>query len=263
MFGLFKPKLPIEDDEFEWMLACAKWFEQEFEGLDRLRQTPMVRSNSSFFPQSRKAGHDRALELFEQVKAHADMSDWPCELVVGDSDPNLHVAPGHAVKLDGPSVPAGTFGAENGTIIITYNPAQLGRPHDLIATFAHELAHYLMHSTPNRPPGGEELEEYATDLCAVFLGFGAFSANSAKNFEQFQTAQEQGWEMRNMGYLSELALTTAYALFVLITDADRKMAETELKPYLHSPFRKALAAIEKRAPDVRAAVEQVDLGDWT
>jgi hypothetical protein len=262
MFGLFKPKLPIDDGEFEWLLACTKWFAQEFEGLERLQNTPLVRAHPDFFPPSRLNGHDRAVEIFEQVKAHANMSDWPCDLLIGDSDPELHVGVGIAVKMDSPQAPAGTFGAENGRVYISYNPAQLARPHDLVATFAHELAHYLMHSASSKPPGGEELEEHATDLCAVLLGFGAFSANGAKNFDQFQTEQEQGWQMRRMGYLSELSLVTAYALFVILSRADREVAEIELKPYLKSPFKKALAAIDDRLPNLAAALELIDLADW-
>jgi hypothetical protein len=262
MFGLFKPKLAISDDEFEWMLACTKWFALEFEGMERLRQTPLVRSHPDFFPPSSTKGKARALEIFEQVKAHADMIEWQCDLLEGESDPDPHVATGIVLQRQGPSAPAGTFGALDGRATVTYDPIQLNAPHDLVATFAHELAHYLMHSASSRPPGGEVLEEHATDLCAVLLGFGAFSANSAATFEQFQTQSEQGWQMRRMGYLSELALVTAYALFVLLTNADKNSAMLELKTYLHAPFRKALSAIVLRAPDIVAEIEQADLNEW-
>jgi hypothetical protein len=262
MFGLLKPKLAISDDEFAWMLACTKWFTQEFEGIDRLRQTPLVRSHLDFFPPSQAQGHDRAREIFEQVKTLADMADWHCDLMIGESDPDPHIATGIALQREGPSAPGGTFGMQEDRVVITYNPDQLETPHDLVATFAHELAHYLMHSARSLPPGGEALEEHATDFCAVLLGFGAFSTNAAATFEQFQNEATQGWHMRRLGYLSELALVTAYALFVLLTDADKKIAMIELKPYLHAPFRKALAAIEHRAPDVVAEVERADLEAW-
>ena len=52
------------------------------------------------------------------------------------------------------------------------------RPESLISTFAHEFAHYLIHSVDAPTPGGEELEEHATDLVAVFMGFGVFLAST-------------------------------------------------------------------------------------
>jgi hypothetical protein len=138
----------------------------------------------------------------------------------------------------------------------------VARPHSLVATFAHELSHYLLHSAGTQPPGGRELNEHATDLGAVFMGFGTFLANSAKNFSQFQNESEQGWQMQSQGYLSENALVTSLALFVLLSDADEKAAERDLKNYLRGPFRKAIAATRKMHPDLGAALAAIDLAEW-
>jgi hypothetical protein len=53
------------------------------------------------------------------------------------------VAPILAIQ-NGPSSPHGTFQAtEENEVIITYNPSLASQPIQLVATFAHELAHYL------------------------------------------------------------------------------------------------------------------------
>ncbi|MDH4318404.1 MAG: hypothetical protein OEV64_08445 [Desulfobulbaceae bacterium] len=44
----------------------------------------------------------------------------------------------------------------------------------MIATFAHELSHYLIATAPEPPPGGWESWKFATDIGATFLGFGIF-----------------------------------------------------------------------------------------
>ncbi len=94
------------------------------------------------------------------------------------------------------------------------------------------------------------------------MGFGTFLANSAKNFSQFQNESEQGWQMQSQGYLSENALVTGLALFVLLSDADEKAAERDLKNYLRGPFRKAIAATRKMHPDLGAALATIDLAEW-
>ena len=73
-------------------------------------------------------------------------------------------------------------------MVITYNPSLTDDIDAMIATFAHELGHYLMSTAKTAPPGGWELHELHTDLTAVYLGFGLFLANSARSFGQFQSA---------------------------------------------------------------------------
>lgn len=262
MFSFFNARLPIDDDEFEWLLACFKWFLEEFGGLDRFRGTSLIHPTESFFPASEMSGHDRAMELFLQVKAYVGMVDWQCDLKAGATERESRVSAGLALRQLGRSPPLGTFGYENGRYWISYNPAELARPPNLVATFAHELAHYLMHTATTVPPGGRELEEHATDLAAVYLGFGIFMANSAKTFRQFQNFEEMGWEMRPQGYLSELALVTGLAIFVRLIDIDSKVVAQSLKDYLRKPFRSALAAVERRYPDLGSAIASVDLSDW-
>jgi len=221
---LFRARLPIDDDEFEWLVACFAWLNGEFGDMERLRRTALVLPDSAFFPPSVLDGHARAEELFDQVKALCGMRDWDCDLEPGEASREFRVTTGHALRHHS-SPPAGTFGYRSGRYFITYNPALIARPHKLVATFAHELAHFLMHSAQTRPPGGPELEEHATDLAAVFLGFGLFMANSSRDFRQFNDFGESGWESSRVGYLSELALVTALALFARLTGADAKPAE--------------------------------------
>lgn len=262
MLGLFKPKPPIDEDEFEWLLACYAWFVREFGGIEQLRASQLVLPNARFFPASRLDGHDRAEELFGLVKHYANMGDWPCDLV-GTVDPSQQrISMGPTIEQIADTDPLGTFSYQDGQCRITYRSDELSRPQSLVAVLAHELAHYLMHSTESAPPGGRELEEHATDLAAVFLGFGVFLANSARSFEQFQSVSIQGWQSRNQGYLSEQALVTGLAIFVRLTDASDREAMAELKPYLHKPFRMAIKVLDRRYPMLSDAISNIDLSEW-
>lgn len=261
MFGFGRPRFPIDDDEAEWLVACFAWASGEFGGVENLPNRMVILPDETFYPPSRKTGHDRAVELFDQTKRHAGMSDWPCDLRAGAADRERSIVEGHALRHHA-SQPLGTFAYQEGRYIITYNPTSLAHPQTLVATLAHELAHYLIHTAQRRAPGGKALAEHATDLGAVFLGFGVFMANSAKTFRQFQSAGEQGWEMRGAGYLSENALVTALAIYVRLARADPAPVTRELKSYLRGVFRKALAATDRRYPDLVAAIQAVDLSDW-
>ena len=257
MLRLFKARPPVDPDEYEWLLACFAWLMREFGGIERVRATPLVLPVISFFPASKLEGHERALELFGQVKALCGMTEWPCDLVPGAPERETRLARGQLLRHE-TQPPLGTFGRVDGRYYITYNPSVLARPHNLVATFAHELSHYLLHSVERLPPGGSALEEHATDLGAVFMGFGTFLANSAKNYHQTTTY----WQMQSQGYLSENALVTGLAIFVLLSGADEKAAERDLKDYLRGPFRKAIAATRKSYPDLAGSIAAIDLGDW-
>jgi hypothetical protein len=261
MLNLFRPRLPIDRDEYDWLLAVFAWLVQTVDRDRGYREARTILPTRDFFPPSSLEGHDRAVELFEQVRAHAGMTGWPCELVAGEAERETRIAVGHALKHEY-SPPGGTFGHDGNSVVITYNPSALARPADLVATFAHELAHYLIHADGSLPPGGEALEEHATDVAAVFLGFGVFQANGAKNFAQFQTEAEAGWEMRRQGYLSEEALTAALAIFVRMAGEDADAAEAELKDYLRGGFRSTLKVLDRDYPDLRGTLETADLSGW-
>ena len=135
-------------------------------------------------------------------------------------------------------------GEKDKEVVITYDPAKVGNPVGLIATFAHELAHYWTASASNPPPGGWEMWEPATDFAAVQMGFGIFLANSAFSFSQFQDAMEIGWQSEQSGYLSEQSLLFALAIFCRITKSDENTIRENLKPILRKEFGKAQKQLE-------------------
>ena len=172
----------------------------------------------------------------------------------------------HLLRHEGPSTPCGTFSIEQSEgghfAVITYDPELENDQQALVATFAHELGHYLMATAASAPPGGWELQELHTDLAAVYLGFGIFMANSAWSFGQFQSAGMIGWSSRTQGYLSEVALVSALAIFQRLIGRDPVEAAPYLEDHLRKEVRRAGAGLAKRHPDMAAAVEAVDLAPY-
>ena len=262
MFSLFGPRLPIDEDELEFQLATFKWLIREFGDVS----APLIVPSADFFPSIEAGRRLGARQLFDDVRRAAQMADWPCELRTGESDRPVDAGNAHLIRHEGANAPCGTFRIEEGLAgryaVITYNPAMERDQAGLVATFAHELGHYLMATSPGTPPGGWDLHELHTDLAAVYLGFGIFMANSARNFSQFQSAGEMGWSSRTQGYLNEGALVTALAIFERLAGRDPAGAASYLKDYLRKDLRRAGAALSKRHPDMSAAIEAIDLSEF-
>jgi hypothetical protein len=248
---LFSPKLVLDEGTTEWLFDAYAWALESF-GTDMFfSHTELILPDDKFFPDKLEEADDVAETLFTRVREYVGMADWPCKLVAQEEDADPVVAPTVLIK-GAPSGPAGTFsvGGQHNDVWITYNPSQLRRPESLISTFAHELAHYLAHSAENEPPGGHEFEEHATDLLAVFLGFGVFLANSAFSFQQFTDVDSQGWSMQRQGYLLEEQLTYALAIFLELKQIDRKEVETYLDKHLRKVLKKSVRELRRRTEDM-------------
>lgn len=262
MLNLFGPRLKIDADELEFQLATFKWLEQSF---GPVRDAPVL-PTPAFFPPSGNKGDAKIADLFGHVKDAAGMADWPCELQRGAGERPAKVGLGLLLNHEGAPPPAGTFSVEDGAggtkVVISWNPGLADDPTALIATFAHELGHYLLSTAETPPPGGWSLHELHTDLAAVHLGFGIFLANSARNFGQFQSGGEMGWAARTQGYLSEQALVTALAIVQRLAGRDLHEPAPYLKDYLRSDLKRTAKALARRFPDMKAAVAAVDLSEF-
>ena len=260
MLSLFGKRLPIDDDELEFQLATFKWLTGEFGDV---AETLLVLPTPDFFPSDGRGGVET---LFEEVRAAARMAEWACRLEAGAADRPVDAGNAHLLRHEGPNAPCGTFRVEQGPegpcAIVTYNPGMDESQADLVATFAHELGHYLMATAKGTPPGGWDLHELHTDLAAVYLGFGIFLANGARSFSQFQSGGYQGWSSRTQGYLSEGALVTATVIVERLAGRDPLEAASWLKHYLRKDLRNAAGALARRHPDMAAAVAAVDLSEF-
>ena len=248
--GLFAAKPPVSEDEFDWLVACFAWLRLILD--DTNRQIDCVLPDDARLEAAQTAG-----ALFDIVRVHCDMADWPVELAKIEDD--FQATDIREVRDQ--NGPLGTFSTDGQATVIHYSTALLRNPDALTATFAHELAHYLLEGRGD-PPGGADLLEHATDCAAVYLGFGVFLANSARHFEQFTDGEWSGWRSSASGYLSEQALVCATALAAALNGHDTSAIEAQLKPYLRSDFRKARKAIARKYPTLGEALATIEKLAW-
>ena len=255
--GWFSAKALVDGDEFEWLLATIKWIRAAEARMGADRDLGLVLPTAEAFPVRGLQGHALAAACFDAIRAHCGMMDWECDLRAGTGDvPRLQPL-GFVQSSSGV---LGTFSPDPGRNrpVIRYNPKLLHDVERLIATLAHELSHQRMHAFGSVPPGGSALEELATDVLAILLGFGIFLANSAKSFSAYTAFDVQGWSSQRSGYLSERAILTVLAISERLAGRDATdTASRYLKGYLQSDLKKADRHVRQLAdlPTVIAAVD--------
>ncbi len=245
MFNFFKPKPILSEQDATFQVETFKWLLKYFGGINFYDEARLILPTKEYFPSPLESAEEAALETFETVKNHAGMKDWPCQLVAQEEDINPIVGETLLVQ-NGPNSALGTFEYKGeGEVVITYNPSSLSKPTQLVATFAHELSHYLTGTAIEPPPGGWDNWEFATDIASTFLGFGIFMANSTFNFSQYTSTGSQGWQTSGSGYLAESEHIYALAIFILLKDICITEALNYLKPNLQKLLKKAIKEIKK------------------
>ena len=247
-------KSPLEVEEEDWILACWEWLLKEYGPLEKLKQRRLVLGSDEFFPPSKAKGHARVEHLFNCVARLTGTADWPYVLVPQEGAINPVLAPLAVVK-DAPSDPAGTFAVHgDGQIRITYNPDLISQPTKLIATLVHEVAHGLVLNARSRPPGEDELDEYAVDVTTVFLGFGLFGANHAFEFKQFSDmgSGTQGWSWSRLGYLSETQWGFCLGVFLRLRGESADTALHWLRPGPAKALKRTLRYLDRNPGSLSA-----------
>ena len=243
MLNIFKTKPLLSETDREFQVETFRWLLRNFGGKDFYEDTVLVLPTKEYFPDKVDSEDEAVKATFARVKEYAGMQEWQC--ILERQEDNIDPRVNEYMQVENtPVAPLGTFSAnDNNEIIITYNPAIVANPTNLVATFAHELAHYLTGGCKEPPPGGWDNWEFATDLAAVFMGFGIFMANSAFSFRQFQSASAMGWQAQRNGYLSEVEYAYALAIFCKLKNLDEHQPLPLLDKGISKLYRKSLVEI--------------------
>jgi hypothetical protein len=237
--GMFwrKARPSVDLDTADWILDCWEWLDGILGPIDVEPKRSLILPSRKLFPDTPLQGQQKAEYYFDLVRDLAGLSDWPVDLRAQAPAPNI---PGSIVfgRLPSESRAIGTFQRSGNAAVITYDPAILSDRIQFVATMAHELAHYVLLSAQEPPPGGPELEELATDLATVHLGFGLFGANAAFQFKQVTDFDRQGWSSSQSGYLGENGWCFACALFAEVLEIEPDFYRDYVKASVVAGIRK-------------------------
>lgn len=251
MFSLFRSKPVLDEGSTEWLFSAYAWALGNFGSEVFHQDTILVTPTDRHFPEkSFDTPEERVSVAFGRVREYAGMQSWPCELSV--LTPGMDPAPPPDISSVMPRGPrsAVLIHAERRSIPIALDPGMIGKPLVLIAMFAQQLAYHLGRSIAAEVPGGEELRGPASDLLAVFMGFGLFLTNGAMT-ECRGGCSGCVTSVQKLGYLTEDEFVYALAIFCVLKDIQNAEVEPHLKKTLQSFFRKAIQEIrETRGDDI-------------
>ncbi|MCU7945737.1 MAG: hypothetical protein KZQ72_03685 [Candidatus Thiodiazotropha sp. (ex Cardiolucina cf. quadrata)] len=244
MWNPFRKKPLLSEEDTLFQIESFRWLLTHFGGDEFYEEAQLVLPTREYFPSIVNSKESAAKTTLEQVMKYAGMENWPVSLQAQEEDSNLHVSPTLVVK-NVEQNPLGTFSVnEKSEATITYNPKITTDPTQMVATFAHELSHYLTGTAPEPPPGGWDNWEFVTDIGATFLGFGIFLANAAFNFRQYTSVDAIGWQTSGGGYLTEAEHSYALAIFLRLKGIEPEVTlphcDTNVRRYL----KKALAELD-------------------
>ncbi len=249
-FGPFDKQPVIEPAASEWIFEGFGWALQNFDAEVFFSDTVLVRPTNEFFPGKVDSVHGMAEIIFDRVKSYAGISHWPT--VVQDQRQCQSVESQHITiqgALRGPRGIADDSVADNQRLVIPYNPQQINNPEGMIATYAHILSHHMGRIAKAPPPGGVDNWPQATELLAIFLGFGFMFANSAYNFRGGCGSCYNPYAQRD-AYLSEAEATYALALFCQLKEIPNSDVTPYLKRHLRGVYRKSVKGISNEAQAV-------------
>lgn len=226
IFKLFAKKTFLDAEIEAWLLDGYGWLMRNLGGMERISSSPLATPNRDFFPRTEAKGRALGSHIFDCVRSGMGMQDWYVALEPFKRPPSMA---GMGIGTWESSGAAGTFEWDGNKVIIRYADDLVSQPHQLVATFAHELSHYLTGSISEQMPGGEEAHELLTDLCVAYAGFGVFGANAAFHFQQFSDGNMQGWSSSRSGYLSERSWAFALAIFIALKGLPSDVADRWLK----------------------------------
>ena len=249
-FGLFNKQPVIDPSSSEWIFEAYGWALQNFDADLFYSDTVLVRPTNEFFPGTVNSVHGMAESIFERVKAYAGISHWPT-LVQDQSVCRLTESQQVLIQgaLRGPGGITDDSVEDSQRLVIPYNPQQINNPEGMIATYAHILSHHMGQMVKSRPPGGNDYWPHATELLAVFLGFGFMFANSAYNFRGGCGSCYNPYAQRD-AYLSEMEATYALALFCVLKGIPNSEVTPWLKSHLRGIYRKSIKEITDKMPEV-------------
>ncbi len=250
LFGLFNKQPVIDPSSSEWIFNAYGWALQNFDADLFRSETILVCPTNEFFPGTVNSAQGMAENIFEHVKIYAGISHWPT-LVQDQSIYQLNESLRVQIQgaLRGPKGITDDSIDDTQRLVIPYNPQQINNPEGMIATYAHILSHHMGRMAETPPPGGVDYWPQATELLAVFLGFGLMFANSAYNFRGGCGSCYNPSAQRD-AYLSEVDATYALALFSVLKDIPNSDVTPHLKKHLRGIYRKSVKEITDNALDV-------------
>ena len=241
MLKLFRSKPPLDEDSVNWLFEAFGWTLRHFDQKLFYGRTQLITPSNEHFPGRAENPQEMAGLIFTQIRTHALMTHWPFRMVEQNqcgNTPEISMnPPWRATEM--------TEATSSNPIEVPFDARQMAEPEALIASYAHLLAHHLGTQPRQIPPGGEENWGPATEILAIYMGFGVMFANSAFTFKRGGCGG-CGSQPERMNSLSQYDTTYALALFCTLKEIPNRQLLPHLKKSLRPFFKRAMKDIAGR-----------------
>ena len=244
--NLFARKPVLDEASVTWLFEVYGWCLDQFDAAEFSSGSSMVIPSNDYFPGRENSVQGMADLIFERVQHYAGMAHWPLQLVNQSWCPSSQPAP---LEIDGSRRGEQALNTDvkfEQPLPVGYDPAMIGNPEALISAFSHTLAQYLGATATAPPPGGLQNWQQATEVLAVFLGFGVMFANSAFNFRTNKCGSCGGAKVDRTNYLSQYDIVYALAIFCTLKHIRSSEVLPHLKKSLRGFFKKSMKDIQSR-----------------
>jgi hypothetical protein len=246
MFGLLKPKLPLQPGKREWVDAAFVRLAKLL-GAEHVHTAKVYLPTQQDFPDPYDGTESAVRPMLTRIATAMGVDGDEIDIEVFDEGDRQtsRLIPFYRGQSSGA---AGLyFHDETTRARIAVNSSQLQDPMSLVAVIAHEVGHIIL-LRPGLVNREEEDMEPLNDLLTIFLGFGVFTANAAFRFSQFTSNYSQGWSSRRIGYLSEQLLGYALARFAWEREEAKPTWASSLSSNIQPYFKRSLAWFHHEKP---------------
>lgn len=235
IFNFWKKKddLPITETDKQWVERSLMFLAEMF-GPEYFKSLITVTPEKKYFNRDFTGTEDDVDFILERLISIMHIDSWEIQLMFYSDQPTSF---SEGIVATASDKLHGGWRSSSGEYVdkglghkeIWIETGQLNDPISLIATMAHELAHYKLLGEYRM----QENDEHLTDLTAIAFGFGIFMGNSYFKFAQWTGSGYQGWQMQKKGYLPEQII--AYAMAYL---AHYRNEDVSWKHCLNKPMKK-------------------------
>ncbi len=250
MFSLFRQKPLLDKDTTEWLWESYGWALRNFDRDLFYSQTVLVTASKEHFPDQADDGSALAQLILDRIKGYTALQKWPTRLIpITEEMPAL---PSPVIAITGPARgELTTIEINNDQVLpVHYDPSLLRQPDLLIAVMAQALASPLAQLCPEPPPGGDETRGAATDLLAIFMGFGLFLTNNAFNYHIGGCGSCKPRGVQLLGELTEEQMAYALALFCVLKEIPNSVVLPQLKSTVRPFFKLAVKEVNSKRDEL-------------
>lgn len=250
MFGFVGRQKLVEEPMVEWLFDTFEWSLLNFDPQVFYEESRLVIPSNEHFPGRVNSVDGMAQLIFDHVKTYAGMQHWPFVVM---NQAACAVPAASPIRIQGALRGSRGTSQQPGEgmshLVVSYDPKLVSNPEALIASYAHALAHYLGQTAATPPPGGGEYWPHATEVVAVFMGFGLMFANSAFTVP-VRSCGSCGPKAERRSYLTQHESTYALALFGVLRNLPTRSVLKHLKKPLRPFYRQAVKDILDRNEDL-------------